>query len=97
MESKKRFALCMDNTGYDFSLVLHKIYEIIPDEQAERDDFIRLVDESGEDYLHHADHFVFLEFPNELEHAFISPGYYAPHQYDRTAVRFVPKNEVTTH
>ena len=48
---KKHFAICLDNADYEASLILRKIYEIIPDELAARDDLLRVVDESGEDYL----------------------------------------------
>jgi len=45
------------------------MYEVIPDPKAEQDDFIRIVDESGEDYLYHSHHFVFIELPVEVEKA----------------------------
>jgi len=51
MNTKKKFAVCINNKDYEASLIPRKIYEIIPDERAERDDFVRIVDESGEDYL----------------------------------------------
>ena len=66
MTMGKRFAVCVDNKGYEASLIPRKIYEIIPDEQAEQDDLVRLIDESGEDYLYHASHFVFIELPEEV-------------------------------
>jgi len=50
---KKRFALCIDNKGYQASLITRKIYEAIPDEQAQQDDFVKVIDESSEDYLYH--------------------------------------------
>ena len=59
----KPFALCVDNTDYEVSLIPGKVYRIIPDAKAARDDFIRIVDESGEDYLYYKSHFVFVEFP----------------------------------
>ncbi len=59
----KPFALCIDNTDYEVSLIPGKVYRIIPDAKAAKDDFIRIVDESGEDYLHHKNHFMFVEFP----------------------------------
>ena len=65
--SKKHFVLCVDNTGYEASLIVRKMYEVIPDKQAEQDDFIRVVDESGEDYLYHTSHFVIIELPVEIE------------------------------
>ena len=66
---KRRFALCIDNKGYQASLIPRKVYEIIPDERAEQDDFVRVVDESGEDYLFHKSHFVFIELPEEAAQA----------------------------
>jgi hypothetical protein len=43
------------------------VYRIFPDLRAAKDDFVRIVDESGEDYLYHKDHFVFVEFPPEVK------------------------------
>ena len=59
----KPFALCIDNTDYEASLIPGKVYRIIADPKAAKDDFIRITDESGEDYLYHKAHFVFVEFP----------------------------------
>jgi hypothetical protein len=66
---KKRFVICIDNKGYEASLIPKKIYETLPDEQARRDDFVRIIDESGDDYLYHVSHFVVVEFPEEVERA----------------------------
>jgi len=60
------FALCIDNTEYQASLILGKMYRILPDPKAARDDLVRIVDESGEDYLYHKDHFVFVDFPETI-------------------------------
>ncbi len=70
--SKRHFALCIDNTDYEASLILRKIYDVLPDEQAGEDDLIRVVDESGEDYLYHQSHFILVEFPAEVEQALIA-------------------------
>jgi hypothetical protein len=59
----KPFALCIDNSDYQASLIPGKIYRILPDPRAARDDLVRIVDESGEDYLYHKSHFVFVDFP----------------------------------
>ncbi len=64
---KKRFVLCIDNKDYEASLIPRKIYEVIPDDQAGQDDFVRVIDESGEDYLYHKSHFVFVELAEEVE------------------------------
>ena len=62
----KQFALCVDNTEYEASLVLGKVYPILSDAKAARDDLVRIVDESGEDYLYHKSHFVFVDFPKSV-------------------------------
>ncbi len=69
---RKRFVLCIDNRGYEASLIPRKIYEVIPGDQAEQDDFVRVIDESGEDYLYHKNHFVFVELPEEVERALVA-------------------------
>jgi len=71
-EHKRHFAICVDNADYEASLILRKIYEIIPDEAAARDDLFRIVDENGEDYLFHKSHFIVVEFPIEVEHALLA-------------------------
>jgi hypothetical protein len=68
---KRRFAVCIDNTDYEASLIPRKIYEVIPDEEAAKDDLLRIVDESGEDYLYHVSHFILVELPLEIEQALI--------------------------
>jgi len=62
----KSFALCVDNTDYKASLIPGKVCRIIPDPQAAKDDLVRIVDESGEDYLYHKAHFVFVDFPRAI-------------------------------
>ena len=62
----KSFALCVDNTDYKASLIPGKVYRIIPDPQAAKDDLVRIVDESGEDYLYHKAHFVFVDFSRAI-------------------------------
>ena len=59
----KPFALCIDNRDYAASLIPGEVYRILPDPRAVRDDLVRIVDESGEGYLYHKDHFVFVDFP----------------------------------
>jgi hypothetical protein len=72
MKTPKKYALCINNKDYEASLIPRKIYEVIPDERAKKDDFVRVIDESGEDYLYHNSHFVFLELPVEVEQALVS-------------------------
>ena len=56
--STERFVVCIDNSDYPASLELHKIYRVLPDRRAAVDDYFRVVDESGEDYLYSAKRFV---------------------------------------
>ncbi len=62
-----RFVVCIENKGYKASLELHKIYRVLPDDEATKDGDLRIVDESGEDYLFPADYFVTIEVPKPLE------------------------------
>lgn len=48
MKRSTQFALCLDNAGNEASLILGKVYAIVPDARAAKDDFIRIIDESGE-------------------------------------------------
>lgn len=67
MKAKQQFAICIDNTNYEASLIPRKIYEILPDEKAAQDDLIRIVDESGEDYLYHVSRFTLVGFPAKVK------------------------------
>jgi hypothetical protein len=59
----RQFAVCVDNDGYEASLECNKIYVVLPDKDAENDGDLRVVDESGEDYLFSAERFVAIEVP----------------------------------
>ena len=59
----QRLAICVDNTDYPASLELRKIYRVLSDAEADRDGDLRVIDESGEDYLYPADYFVIVDFP----------------------------------
>lgn len=61
------FAVCINNTEYPASLELHKIYRVIADEDAAQDGDIRVVDESGEDYLYPDNWFAMVELPPEIQ------------------------------
>jgi hypothetical protein len=58
-----RFAVCVQNDGYEASLERNKIYLVVLDKGAERDGALRVVDESGEDYLFSADRFAPIDVP----------------------------------
>ena len=67
----KRFALCVDNSEYPVSLDLHKVYAVLPDRRADEDDFLRVVDESGEDYLYSARRFVLVDLPQQVKRSWV--------------------------
>ncbi len=62
-----RFVVCIANEGYEASLEVGKLYRVIPDEEAQGHGYLRIVDESGEDYGYAADRFFPVEIPEELE------------------------------
>jgi hypothetical protein len=69
-ETKKiepEFVVCLKNEGYAASLERHKIYRVLPDPEAERDGDLRIIDESGEDYLYPKDWFVLINVPDAVE------------------------------
>ncbi len=66
-KSSAQFAVCVNNADYPVSLELHKIYRVLRDEDAATDGDIRVIDESGEDYLYPAECFVFVELPRAVE------------------------------
>ena len=61
-----RFALCLDNAGTEASLILGKVYRALPDPQAAKDDLVRVIDESGEDYLFARTQFAIVDFPQTV-------------------------------
>ena len=65
-----RFAICVSNDGYPASLEPRKIYRVLPDQVAAMRHFVRVVDESGEDYLYPEDFFVPVEVPQAAQRAF---------------------------
>jgi hypothetical protein len=73
MTSKRdRFVLCIKNDSYEASLETRKIYRVIDDAKAEAKALVRVIDESGEDYLYPADFFVPIEVPDKAAPAFVS-------------------------
>lgn len=71
MKEHRAFAVCIHNEGYEVSLEMRKIYPVLPVENAERDHrLVRVVDESGEDYLYPQEMFVELELPEKVREAF---------------------------
>jgi hypothetical protein len=67
-----RFVVCLDNEGYRASLEVGKLYRMIPDEEAAAHGYVRVVDESGEDYAFAATRFHPVELPLAVEKALLS-------------------------
>jgi len=65
-KTEPRFVLCIRNEGCE-DLELRKIYQVLPDEAAAEDNYLRVIDESGEDYLYPADYFVPIKLPQAVE------------------------------
>ena len=63
---ESEYVVCIDNDGYPASLELHKIYRVLPDREAGRDGDLRVIDESGEDYLFPADCFAVISVPERV-------------------------------
>lgn len=66
-ETHVQFALCLDNAGYEASLELGKLYKVVVDVQLEIPGYIRVVDESGEDYAYEANRFYLITLPEPVE------------------------------
>ncbi len=65
------FAICLDNTEYEVSLETGKLYRILPDADGSSHRYIRVIDESGEDYLYTSDRFFPLTLPQAVEEALL--------------------------
>jgi len=71
MEKEKKeqvFALCVENKDCE-DLEKRKIYKVLPDEEAEKEGYLRVIDESGEDYLYPQSYFVLVQLPREAQEA----------------------------
>jgi len=66
-----KFVVCINNEDYPASLELHKIYRVILDEDAAADGDMRIIDESGEDYLYPTSYFVPIEVPQAVEESLL--------------------------
>jgi hypothetical protein len=69
MSSEKHFVVCVKNNEYEGALELRKIYEVLEDHDAEPHDMVRVIDESGEDYLYPREWFLPIELPHNIEEA----------------------------
>jgi len=64
--SKPKFVICLRNTGYKASLEPRKLYQLVPDPSAEKHGQLRIVDESGEDYLYPMSFFLSVPLPAQV-------------------------------
>jgi hypothetical protein len=67
--TQPRFAVCINNSTYPDDLKVRTVYQVLLDDSAARSNFIRVVDETGEDYLYPADYFVFVDVPPDAAKA----------------------------
>ena len=67
-EIQNKFAVCIENKDSD-DLEIRKIYQVIPDKEAESEGYFRVVDESGKDYLYPQSYFVLIQLPHEAQDA----------------------------
>jgi hypothetical protein len=66
-----KFMICIQNTGAD-DLQLGKVYQVLPDEKSEKEGYVRIVDESEDDYLYPQSFFVSIQLPQAAERALFS-------------------------
>jgi hypothetical protein len=72
MSIEQQFAICVRNEGYIASLELWKVYRMLPDARAARDQSVRIIDESGEDYLYDQSWFVPIKLPQAVKEAMLA-------------------------
>ncbi len=72
MKEVTEYRLCIDNKKYPSSLDFGKIYRVLADEKAARHNMLRVIDESGEDYLYPANFFVPIKLPQIAQDAFMA-------------------------
>jgi hypothetical protein len=68
---KQKFLLCIDNGGYESSLEMRKLYEKIVDKEAEYHNQVRIIDESGEDYLYPSQFFADVRLSSQIRERII--------------------------
>jgi len=68
--TEKMFALCIENKDCD-DLEKRKLYQILPDEAAAKEGYLRVVDESGEDYLYPESYFILVQLPRKAQDALL--------------------------
>ena len=66
--SQLKFAVCIQSDDVDL-LTPRMIYQVLPDANAAKSNYVRVIDNEGEDYLYPAEYFMFLDLPQEIERA----------------------------
>ena len=69
--NKAQFVICVQNEGCE-DLTRLKVYRVLPDPSAARDNYIRVVDDCGEDYLYPENYFLHVEFPQSVEEVLLA-------------------------
>ncbi|HSS20686.1 MAG TPA: hypothetical protein VLL54_11475 [Pyrinomonadaceae bacterium] len=72
MKTEYQFVICVQNEGYPVSLELWKVYRVLADKRAAKDQLIRVIDESGEDYLYDQSWFVPIKLPAAAKEAILA-------------------------
>ncbi len=70
MTRRQQYVVCIKNRGYPAALEVRKLYRLLSDPAAERRKQVRVIDESGEDYLYPATYFLPIDLPLELSRIF---------------------------
>lgn len=71
MSAEQQFVICVQNDGYPASLELWKVYRVVPDEKAAKHQLVRVIDESGEDYLYDQSYFAPIKLPQAVKEALL--------------------------
>lgn len=92
------FAICINDGGYVDDLKVRTIYQVLPDESSAKSNYLRIVDETGEDYLYPAAYFVLIDVPQEVQQAFALPKLPSKFKGERNRARRRPggKHKVVT-
>lgn len=69
--TEPHFVICIANTEYPAALEVRKIYQVLPDADAAQYEYLRIIDESGEDYLYPAAYFVPIDLPQAVQEALL--------------------------
>jgi hypothetical protein len=69
-KENKKFALCIENKDCE-DLEKRKIYQVLPDDKAEKEGYLRVLDESGEDYLYPQSYFILVQLSHEAQEALL--------------------------